>query len=188
MERKYFNQAEYLEEFSNYSSAAQTLTRVCKEYKKLDNAEFTPEVMALIQRQAFDELEKRYIKEQLKSAGKNPIMVRGVMVQASEDFNLFKKSLNTSTRGFFSLYSVDLTLFKIEGEEVIFVGDEVLRLKHTHKPETDNQKRYMQLVEQLEALQAQIKELAKDLPIIDGCFFNIEGSLEFNEVSVQYIN
>ncbi|GEM_PF-6801963 len=189
-EGKYFDRVQFLNDVSDHRSAAEGLTSMLKKFEELDLGEVSEDVLSKIV-SGLDELEQSCLQRQLSTSGKNALLKNQVAEIFSEKFGQFKAFVNTimeSRRGF-CINNTDLSLMRLKGTDVTFVGEERLIEKHTYEAKTKTQKQFIEQVNKvLNELQA-LREIVGNVPIVDydGCL-QLEGTdLVYNKAAITMI-
>lgn len=158
----WFDALDFQKETRQYKELATALCEIAKAYNEIDPNGFNEVVAKVILSGKVEELRAPYVDGQVKSAGKLKLMWKMLEQAANKEFNGFALLVGNHKAKFGSWLGLDLSLLTFKGEVITLTGEATLKAAFTNQAVTDRQKRFIELVEQIEIAR---DELATMLPV-----------------------
>lgn len=198
--QEFFDELSCSSELRNYELIAKAFTEILNCFQRLEFGDLTPELMKQFHEGNYDVFGKEYcdlINRQSKDI-KNMLLKRNAIAMANDEFAKFKQQairiLSISRTSMTT--DLDYSLFDITKDKVTVTSKQVefLKEKHTIKPNTDKQKEYVSLcqnvVTAIENLESFL-EPYKNFDVIGGAFWidndGIKTKLKYDPSSVEVI-
>lgn len=184
----YFDRLAFGEDLQVHQSAAQALESIRDAYSGLEIGAFSKDVLRQILNSELNAMEEQYITKQVTAAGKNPLLREAVSKIAAERFETFRMTIAAIPENrIYALHNVDFDILSLDGK----INEERLREKHTYKAETERQKAFVILVQEIESRVESLREfIPEGIPLVgdDACFYvELDGSLHYNPAAIKVV-
>lgn len=189
-EKVYFDSLGFDEEKRQYKVMANALCEIAKAYNELEPNTFNEAIARVVLSGNAEELRTHYVDSQTKRDGKHRLMAKMLEQSANTEFNAFAMFVSKYKEKCWVWQNLDLSLLSFKGELIVFTGEEKLRLGFTKQATTDRQKRFIELVEQIEIARDELLNmLPNNVPLIGyGGVFEIDRQdLSYNSSLVEFI-
>jgi hypothetical protein len=184
----YFDRVLFGEDLQTYRNASQALEIMREAYSGLEIGEFSMTVLRQILDNELSAMEEQYITKQVNAAGKNPLLREAVSKIAADRFETFSMTIAAIPENrIYPLHNVDFDILSLDGK----INEEKLRAKHTYRAETERQKTFIALVQEIESRVESLREyIPEGIPLVgdDACFFvELDGSLHYNPAAIKVV-
>ncbi len=189
-EKVYFDSLGFDEEKRQYKAMATALCEIAKAYSELEPNTFNEAIARVVLSGNTEALRTTYVDSQTKRDGKHRLISKMLEQSANREFNAFAMSVSKYKEKCWIWQNLDLSLLSFKGESIVFTGEEKLRLAFTKQATTDRQKRFVELVEQIEIARDElITMLPENVPMIgDYGVFQIDyQDLVYNQTLIAFV-
>lgn len=189
----YFDETSYGVELRSAKRICGIINTVLQQFESIKFWELTHALIKAIYEGNLEEIDRLYLlyKNNQTKGIKNDLLKKYALSWLEESYKKFRGKMSMAFIDI-SKIQCDLIIELIDIKEnkltISEEYDKFLKRKYTVLPDTENQKKFIELVNKFLEIQDEMASMIGDRPLIDGCFYvDEDGKLKYLDGSINEV-